>query len=305
MFEQEYKELMQEVRPDAALVEKMAEQSVSRKRIVLPKAMKVAAAVLCGLIVLAGGTVAVDAATDGAVRRLFGLGESVVIGAEMVSVSKERLVEDDWSRVDIRKDENGKMICDISSTGDAPIFAWYFEIGTNSYNQFQNTFERCNTEEDYAWSLYECLSRCYSDRFRKGKSGHEEFLSELERCVEQLDTENAFQRACAQGVQWFVDDLKSEKKTKVLAIPVIDYYDTDGDGDLDEWIGDSYVVVYPEDWKKEYEENGTTEFVVEAKGGMPRTYLITVKDFGSWSATYRDMSVDYSAFEDSEINLNR
>ncbi len=298
MLEQDYKELMQEVRPDTALVEKMVEQSKGRRRVVLPKAMKVAAAVLCGLVVLAGGTVAVDAATDGAVRKLFGLGESVVIGAEMVSVSKERSEEDDWSQVNIRKDENGKMICEISSTGDAPIFAWYFEIGTKSYNQFQNTFKRCDTEEDYAWSLYECLSRCFSDRFRKGKFGHEEFLSELERCMEQLDTENAFQRACAQGIQWFMDDLKSERKTKVLAIPVIDYYDTDEDGDIYEVIGDSYVVVYPEEWKKEYEENGTTEFVVEAKGGMQRTYLITVKDFGSWRATYRDMSVDYSTFEE-------
>ncbi len=304
MLEQDYKELMQEVRPDTALVEKMVEaQSKARKRVVLPKAIKVAAAVLCGLVVLAGGTVAVDAATDGAVRKLFGLTDSVVIGAEMVSVSKERLEEDDWSQVNIRKDENGKMMCEISSTGDAPIFAWYFEIGTTSYNQFQNTFKRCDTEEDYAWSLYECLSRCYSDRFRKGKFGHEEFLSELEQCVEQLDTENAFQRACAQGIQWFMDDLKSEKKTKVLAIPVIDYYDTDGDGDFYEWIGDSYVVVYPEEWEKEYEENGTTEFIVEAKGGTPRTYLVTVTNFGSGSATYRDMSVDYSIFEGSEINL--
>ena len=303
MLEQDYKELMQEVRPDATLVERMVEQSKERKCVMLPKAVKVAAAVLCGLVVLAGSTVAVDAATDGAVRKLFGRGESVVIGAEMVSVSKERLEEDDWSQVNIRKDENGKMTCEISSTSDAPIFAWYFEIGTTSYNQFQNTFERCDTEEDYAWSLYECLSRCYSDRFRKGTSGHEEFLSELEQCVEQLDTENAFQRACAQGIQWFMDDLASEKKTKVLAIPVIDYYDTDGDGDIYDVIGDSYVVIHPEDWKKEYEENGTTEFMVEAQGGIPRTYLIEVTDFGSLNATYRDMSVEYRNFTVSEIEL--
>ncbi|MBR2407609.1 MAG: hypothetical protein IKB07_01505 [Lachnospiraceae bacterium] len=299
MLEQDYKELMKEVTPGAALVEKMVEaQSKRRKHVVLPKAMKVAAAVLCGIVVLAGGVVAVDAAADGAVRKLFGLDESVVIGAEMVSVSKKHLEEDEWSQVNIRRDENGKMICEISSTTDAPIFAWYFEIGTASYNQFQNTFKRCDTEEDYAWSLYECLSRCFSDRFRKGEFGHEEFLSELERCVEQLDTENAFQRACAQGIQWFMDDLKSEKKTKVLTFPVIDYYDTDGDGDFYEWIGDSYVVVYPEEWKKEYEENGTTEFIVEAEGGMKRTYQITVKDFGSWSLVYRDMSVDYSTVEE-------
>ena len=32
-----------------------------------------------------------------------------------------------------------------------------------------------------------------------------------------------------------------------------------GDGDINDLIGDSYVVIHPEDWKKEYEENGTTE----------------------------------------------
>ena len=95
-----------------------------------------------------------------------------------------------------------------------------------------------------------------------------------------------------------MDDLKSEKKTEVLAIPVHDFSDTDGDGDFYEVIGDSYVVVYPEEWKKEYDENGTTEFIVEAKGGIPRTYQIEVKDFGSWSAIYRDMSVNYSKFEE-------
>ena len=75
----------------------------------------------------------------------------------------------------------------------------------------------------------------------------------------------------------------------------------DGDGDFYEVIGDSYVVVYPEEWKKEYDENGTTEFMVEAQGGMPRTYLIEVKDFGSWRAIYRDMSVNYSEFEELEL----
>ena len=68
MLEQNYKELMQEIRPDTELVEKMVEaQSKGRKHVVLPKAMKVATAVLCGIVVLAGGVVAVDAAADGAV----------------------------------------------------------------------------------------------------------------------------------------------------------------------------------------------------------------------------------------------
>ena len=55
MLEQDYKELMQEVRPDAALVEKMVEQSKERKRVMLPKAMKVATAVLLGLVVAVFG----------------------------------------------------------------------------------------------------------------------------------------------------------------------------------------------------------------------------------------------------------
>ena len=69
MLEKDYKELMQEVKPDAALVERMVEQSVGRKCVVLPKAMKAVAAVLCGLVVLAGGTVAAEAQED--LLRLF------------------------------------------------------------------------------------------------------------------------------------------------------------------------------------------------------------------------------------------
>ena len=53
MLEQDYNELMQEVRPDTALVEKMIEAQSQKKRGLFPKAMKVAAAVLCGLVVLA------------------------------------------------------------------------------------------------------------------------------------------------------------------------------------------------------------------------------------------------------------
>lgn len=63
-------------------------------------------------------------------------------------------------------------------------------------------------------------------------------------------------------------------------------------------FGDSYVVFYPEEWKKEYEENGTKEFIVEANGGIRRTYQIMITDFGNWSATYRDMSVNYSKWRE-------
>lgn len=43
----------------------------------------------------------------------------------------------------------------------------------------------------------------------------EEFPFELEQCMEQLDTDTAFQRACAQGTRWFMDDLKAGRKVVV------------------------------------------------------------------------------------------
>ena len=68
MFEQEYRELMEEVNPDDALVEQTVERYYETKRVfVMPRALKVAAVVFCVLIALAGGTVAVDAATNGSV----------------------------------------------------------------------------------------------------------------------------------------------------------------------------------------------------------------------------------------------
>ncbi len=73
MLQEEYKSFMNEIKPEDGLVEAMVErQNRGRRGFALSKAMKVAVAVMCGLVVLAGGTVVVDAATGGAVRRLFG-----------------------------------------------------------------------------------------------------------------------------------------------------------------------------------------------------------------------------------------
>jgi len=210
MFEKKYKELMNEVTPDAALVEKMAEQSVSRKRIVLPKVMKVTAAVLCGLVVLAGGTVAVDAATDGAVRKLFGLKDSVAIGGDVVNFSQNapsEKGEQEWM-AGMTRGQNGEVLVEISSTEDEPVFYWYYELGSG-YHQFAHAFQNCTSEEEYAWSLYERLNGIFADEYKKGTAYHEKFLSELVKCKEQIGTETEFERACAQGIQWFIDDLKA------------------------------------------------------------------------------------------------
>ena len=162
MLEQDYKEMMREVKPDAALVERMVEQSRERKCVVLPKVMKVAAAVLCGLAVLAGGTVAVDAATDGAVRKLFGFQDSFGIGGDAVNIT-QRVPEEgeqEWMSgisVGMTLGQNKETTIEIISSGDDPIFSWYFELGDGNH-QFAHKFEVSTSEEEYAWDLYARLN---------------------------------------------------------------------------------------------------------------------------------------------------
>ena len=131
MFEQDYNELMKDVAPDAALVKKMVEQQrQSKKTVFFPKAMKVAAAVLCGLVLLAGGTVAVDAATDGGVRRLFGLKDTIAIGTDKVVVKEaEPIRGQDFTRVGSYITYDDEVVFHITSSEDLPVFAARLGIG--------------------------------------------------------------------------------------------------------------------------------------------------------------------------------
>lgn len=288
MLEQNYKEMMQEIRPDTALVEKMAEQSKERKRIVLPRVMKTVVAVLCGLVVLAGGTVAVDAATDGGVRKLFGFQDSFGIGGDAVNITQRVPAEGEqgWMSgisVGMTLGQNKETTIEIVSSGDNPIFSWYFELGDGNH-QFAHEFEVSASEEEYAWELYERLNSVYGDEYKKGTKLQEAFLAEITKCKEQIGTETGFQRACAKGIQWFMDDLTAGRNIKVELWPAYDPVNRTEDGYIIQ-RGWSFYRFDLDEWKKETEENGTTEFVVESSAGVENKMVYTVKSYEPFEFT--------------------
>ena len=282
MLEQDYKEMMQQVKPDAALVERMVERSKETRRVVLPKVIKVAAAVLCGLVVLAGGTVAVDAATDGAVRKLFGFKDSFGIGGDAVHIT-QRVPEEgeqEWMSgisVGMTMGQNKETTIEIVSSGDYPIFSWYYELGDGNY-QFAHGFKGFTSEEEYAWELYHRLNLVYADEFKVGTKYHEDFLDELTKCKEQIGTETGFQKACIQGIQWFMDDLTAGRNVVVESWPAYDPVNRAEDGDVIQ-IGWSFYRFDLDEWKQETEENGTTVFEVGACAGVENTMVYTVESY--------------------------
>ncbi len=289
MLEQDYKELMQEVMPDAALVERMVElQGQRRKRVVFPRAMKTVAAVLCGIVVLAGGTVAVDAATDGGVRKLFGFQDSFGIGGDSVEFTRKVPSEEEqkWMSgisLGMTLGQDTETTIEIVSSGDAPIFSWYFK-SEDGVHQFAHAFEMAASEEEYAWELYYRLNEVYADKYKVGTKGHENFLAELAKCKEQIGTEGGFQRACIQGIQWFMDDLAAGRNVVVNAWPACDPVNRTEDGEIIR-IGWSFYRFDLDEWKKETGENGTTEFVVESCAGVENKMVYTVESYEPFEFT--------------------
>ena len=293
MLEQDYKELMQEVRPDTALVEKMIEAQSQKKRGLFPKAMKVAAAVLCGLVVLAGGTVAVDAATDGAVRKLFGFQDSFGIGGDAVNITRRvpSEGEQEWMSgisVGMTLGQNKETTIEIVSSGDNPIFSWYFELGDGNHH-FAHAFQTCTSEEEYAWDLYARLNQVYADDYKKGTKQHEAFLAELTKCKEQIGTETGFQKACIQGIQWFTDDLTAGRNVVVESWPAYDPVNRTEDGDPVK-LGWSFYRFDLDEWKKETEVSGTMQFVVESCAGVENKMVYTVKSYEPFDCTFRQLN---------------
>lgn len=242
---------------------------------------RVAAAVLCGLIVLAGGTVAVDAATDGAVRKLFGFGDSIGIGADKTEFVQ--MEGDSNSRslvVSAVIGAEGMGSTTISSTEDEPVFSCWINISEWEHLQTVSSLGYCNTKEDYAWTVYERLETMVH-AYKEDEKKCAVIIKELERVKEEIGTGTELQDGCAMGVQFLIDDLyaKEGKNIKVLALIAIDYEDVDGDGVRAEAIGESYIKVDTDAWEKESEETGTMEFEVEAMGGVPRKYLVKVKEY--------------------------
>ena len=292
MFEQDYKELMQEVRPDAALVEQMVEQSKKRKRLGLPKAMKVVAAVLCGLVVLAGGTVAVDAATDGAVRKLFGFHDSVGNGVyETEHVEREHEYKNHYSMT--MYDEDGNKVMGLMSKKDTPVFMFRFAIenGEVGSGVFVELVQRELEPEDvYTWSVYSALN---SDviylleeyGYENGSAEYEAMVRSLEENWEQIDRSGELGEACALGVKYVIDDLKENRNIRVLPLQIVDKENLDERGKYTV-RGISYVKVDLDEWMRETEENGTTEFIVKADGGVKKNYKVKVSSYSPFLYTY-------------------
>ncbi|MBQ8316226.1 MAG: hypothetical protein IJX95_10870, partial [Lachnospiraceae bacterium] len=253
----------------------------------------VAAAVLCGLVVLAGGTVAVDAATDGAVRKLFGFQDSFGIGGDAVNITRRvpSEGEQEWMSgisVGMTLGQNKETTIEIVSSGDDPIFSWYFELGDGNHH-FAHAFQTCTSEEEYAWDLYARLNQVYADDYKKGTKQHEAFLAELTKCKEQIGTETGFQKACVQGIQWFTDDLTAGRNVVVESWPAYDPVNRTEDGDLIK-LGWSFYRFDLDEWKKETEVSGTLQFVVESCAGVENKMVYTVKSYEPFDCTFRQLN---------------
>ncbi|MDD6034633.1 MAG: hypothetical protein PUC30_00315 [Lachnospiraceae bacterium] len=292
MLQEEYKSFMNEIKPEDGLVEAMVErQNRGRRGFALSKAMKVAVAVMCGLVVLAGGTVVVDAATGGAVRRLFGFQDSIAVGADEVKlIHREKKRGENSLVVGTRVDKDGKVFMIIKSDKDVPVFSCHIGIDGgelldgNFYYQLGYPLSYCEKKEDYAWTVYYILMGVVHvcKEIRENEYMYEQFILELERIKTEIGTGDDLKDGCAMGVQYTIDELRANvgKNIEVLQFNVLDYEDEDGDGDCLETIGYSYARVDTAAWKKESEETGKMEFEVEAMGGIPGKYLVTVKGYG-------------------------
>lgn len=292
MLEQDYKELMCEVKPDAALVEKMVEQSKERKRVVLPKAMKVAAAVLCGLVVLAGGTVAVDAATDGAVRKLFGFQDSVANGMYETKYVERKLEYKNHYSMTLY-DENGEKVMGYTSKKDTPVFMFCFEHGDGEVGQnicVTLKQQELEPEDVYIWNVYWVMNSIITDlleeyEYEYGSEAYEELVRSIEANWEQIDRSTELGEMCALGVQYALEDLKENRNCRVLSFRIVDKVNLDECGNYTV-RGITYVKVDLDEWMRETEENGTTEFTVEADGGVKKTYKIKVRSYSPFIYTY-------------------
>lgn len=295
MLEQDYKELMNEIRPEEAMVEAMVDrQKAGRKVAFFPKMMKIAAAVLCSLVVLAGGVVAADAATDGAVRKLFGFKDSVSNGTmEAKFVERKHAYKNHYSYT--LYDENGEMIVHAGRKEDTPMFLFGFELSDEdaSYLSVPLTRRELEPEDVYEWHVYYSIHSqvaflsgdYYGYEYEKGTAEYEEMVQSIEDNLKEIDTSTELGKACARGIQRALEDFKDDRNWKVLPFRIWDKVNLTDKGN---WTlrGISYVKVDTEEWMRETEETGRTEFIVEAIGGVKKTYKVKVKSYSPFEYTY-------------------
>lgn len=213
MFQKDYKEYMNKKRLDASLVEAMVEEekkSTCSGHVRMPR---VATAVFCGMLLLCGGTVVADAATNGGIRRLLGLKDSIDAGernAEFVLI--EPTEEHPYGTIwETKTAEDGTLTTVIKSTDDAPIFTCHFD-GGEGYGDFSLgcSLKNCETKEEFAERVYQQFVLGLKD-YKLKKSAVEAVIVKLEQVKQDIGTGTEMQDGCAMGVQRAIEDLKAGK----------------------------------------------------------------------------------------------
>lgn len=292
MFGEDYKELMEEVKPDEMLVEAMVERQSQRKcGMWFHKSMKVAAVVLCVMFALFGGTVAVDAATGGAIRKLFGFRDSVANGVYEVEFIERKLSYKNHYSMTVY-DENGEKKAGFMSKEDVPVFSFkieYKDVDTGNVFMPLEVHE-LESEDAYTWRVYWLVSSLIEDALNRsgyeyGSEDYEGLVQSIEADLEEIDRSTEFGELCALGVQYAIEDLKENRNCKVLSFRILDKANTDKNGNYTV-RGFSYVKVNLDEWMSKTEENGAIEFVAEADGGVKKTYKIKVSSYSPFTYTY-------------------
>lgn len=294
MFKDEYQDYMSAVKPEDSLVESMVELQRNQRsgRTVRPaRAVRVAAAALCGLLVFSGGTIAVDAATGGGVQRLLGLKDSISVGevkTEFVLAAENyanslNTAQSHVNAMESKIDEDGNVSTVITVNDDAPVFYCYISSeDENTVFQCAGSLKDCVTEEDYALTVYVQLEQMFNMHVRNNKKMCEWIVEELARVKQEIGSGTDMQDGCAAGVQLMIDDLKSnyDGTESIVKVHAVDFKDEDGDGDRTEVVGLSIVRIDFNAWKEETERTGKTEFEVEAIAGVPGIYRFEMFSYG-------------------------
>ncbi len=213
MFKKDYKEYMNKKRPEASLVEAMVEEGKKSTCAGPVRRLRVAAAVFCGILLLCGGTVVADAATNGGIQRLLGLKDSIDVGerdAEFVLIEPTK--EHPYGSIlESKIAADGTMTTVIKSTDDAPVFTCHFD-GGEGYGDFTFacSLKNCETKEEFAEKVYWHFALALKD-YKPKESIVEEVIEKLELIKREIGTGTAMQDGCAMGVQRAIDDLRAGK----------------------------------------------------------------------------------------------
>jgi len=211
MFQKDYKEYMNMIKPDAYLVEAMVEEQSKSKVGTPAKILKVAAAVFAGMLLLFGGTVAVDAATDGGIKKLLGIKDSIRTGEVETEFLLVEPTEEQPYGIFMGNQiaEDGTSTTVIKTTDDAPIFTcavaddegiWSFQIAY----QFMGD----ETKEEVAKKVYWQFTQIFKN-YKIKETMVEEIVEQLEAAKQEIGKGTDLQDGCAMGMQLAIDDLKA------------------------------------------------------------------------------------------------